>query len=220
MITRRIPIDIPCNQIMDFIEQVIQQGGKSIEVDIHSFGKDRLVICTNINVSGEFEYEEELVYLDTLFAYIKKIQSKIELVLNLMEPYLENRVKVLIDKWGLKKQTVYCGKVNPDYLTPWDRPYIQYNIENCLPNVYELGHLKRSHFDVIHYFSNKYKVKTIRLHARGLTKDIISWANNSDLTLSVCGISSFEEALVLKKAGVDRVVTTDYKMFDEILVNE
>lgn len=218
--TTKIPNDLPCAQIMTFIEQVIQNGAKSIQVDIHSFGEHRLIICTNINLFKNLKPEEELIYLETLFTYLTMNHLDIELILNLREPHLENRVKVLIDKWGLKKQVYYCGKVNPGYLTPWDRPYILYNIENCLPNVYTLGDLKRAHFDVIHYFCNKYKVKTIRLHAKSIVEDIICWANDVDLKLAVYGVDSFEEAQGLKEAGIDRVTVSDSMVTDALLVNE
>lgn len=220
VITTKIPINIPCSQVMNFIEQLIRYGAQSFELEIQSFGKNQLIIHTNDNVLEEYKQEEAPINLEILFAYVKENHSDIELVLNLIEPYLENRVKVLIDKWGLKKQVYYCGQVNPDYLTPWDRPYILYNIENCLPNVYALGDLKRAHFDVINYFCNKYKVKTIRLHARGLTADIICWASGLNLQLSIFGIESFEEAQRLEEAGVDRVTVSEYTVSDAMLVNE
>lgn len=220
MITTKIPNDISCSQIKNFVEQVIHYGARSIELEVQSFGKSQLIVRTGNNVLTELKREEDPIYLEKLFVYIKEKNLNVELILNLIEPFLENRVKVLIDKWGLKKQVLYSGKTNPDYLTPWDRPYILYNIENCLPNVYTLGDLKRAHFDVVHYFCNKYKVKTIHLHVKALVEDMICWASALDLQLSIFGVESFGEAQRLEEMGIDRVTVSDFMISDVLLVNE
>jgi len=219
LITHRIPNDIPCHHILSFVKQLVQSGAESLEVDVFSFGENRLVVCTNINIRESFDSEEELVYLEDLFAWVRDWNIPIQLILNLRNAFLEQRVKRMVDQWDLKKQVNYCGIVDPAALTPWDRPYIHYNIENCLPNVYRLGPIKRTHFDVLHYFCTKYRVTTVRLHRSLFTQEILEWTEALDLKLSIYGIKKTKEAKQLREAGVDFVATSDSKKYRQLIVN-
>lgn len=211
MITRRVPDEIPCQLFNDYIERTIHSEMESIEIDVYSFGSDRLVSCTNIRVFEEFEVEDEIIDLENLLKYMYRENPELEIVLNLKEAYLETRAKTLVEKLELKRNIRYCGKVKPGHLTPWDRRAIQYNVENALPNVYQLEYIKRTHFDVIHYFCTKHKVKTIRIRANYCSEDVMNWAESADLQIVVCGVEDQEQAQFFLDAGVERVVITDSK---------
>lgn len=209
MLTIRIPKNVMYSQVLEYINHKYNQGVMSIELDVYTYNEDHLVVCSNFKENQASLSDDNLLHLHQVFAHLINEKLAIQIILNLKEPYLENRVKTIVDKWGLKKQVLYSGNLNPIFFTPWDKPYIIYNIENCLPNVYRLEKLKRPHFDVIHYFCNKYKIKTIRVHIETLTEEIITWSKVLNLKLSVYGIQSLDKANALLEAGVEYVTTTD-----------
>ena len=106
LITHRIPNDIPCHHILSFVKQLVQSGAESLEVDVFSFGENRLVVCTNINIRESFDSEEELVYLEDLFAWVRYWNIPIQLILNLRNAFLEQRVKRMVDQWDLKNKSI------------------------------------------------------------------------------------------------------------------
>lgn len=215
MLTIKIPKTVLNHQMFAYINQVIQLGIESIELDVQTFGQDDLVLCSH-SKEAQVSSEEDFIRLNDVFAYLTKAKADIRIILNLKEQFLENRVKTLVDKWHLKKQVFYSGILKPIHFTPWDKPYIIYNIENCLPNVYQLDTLKRTHFDVIYYFCNKYKVDTIRLHINAFTEEMITWAEKLHLKLSIYGISSFEKAKELIRDGVEYVSMSALCVKEEI----
>lgn len=203
MITIRIHEPNQNFKLLDLIEEYVQQGVQSFELNIRKMNEEGILICSNT------EYDNEYNQLDDILKYVKQLNQNIQLILNLLEPNIEAQVKEKVEKWDLKKQVKYTGKVNPSYLTPWDRMAIYYNVENSLPNFYQLGVIKKSHFDVIHYFCRKHKVKTLRLHVEALTEDILCWAKEHDLMLSIVGIQTQECARKLLEQGINQVTTTD-----------
>lgn len=220
MLTTRIPKGVSCHQVLDYIDHLSQLDIIGIELDIQTYGGDELVVCSHFEEARVAHLEEETLHLSTVFAHFINEKSTMQIILNLKEPYLENRAKTLVEKWGLKKQVLYSGNLKPALFTPWDKPYVIYNIENCLPNVYKLETLKRAHFDVIHYFCNKYKIQTIRVHIKALTEEIFTWSDALNLKLSVYGIQSMEKAKGLLEAGVEYVATTDTCVADDLLATE
>lgn len=207
MITIRIPESVQSLQLFDLMKEYIQQGIRSFELNIRGLNGKDIFICSNPESSTEYNQ------LDDILKDVKQLNKNIQLILNLLDPNIEVQVKARVEKWDLKKQVKYTGKVNPNYLTPWDRMAIYYNVENSLPNFYQLGVIKKAHFDVIHYFCRKYKVKTLRLNVEALSEDLLYWAKKHDLMLSVVGIKTQECAQELLNKGITQVTTTDVSLF-------
>lgn len=157
------------------------------------------------------------IYLKDVLSYIAQQKLEIMLILNFTEPYLEGLAISMVRKWQLEKKVCYTGDMMPDYLTTRERKLIHYDVTNCLPNYYHLSTIKRSHFDVIHYFMRKNKVDTLRMHESGLTENILNWANELEIMLSIYGVSTAEQVKELLASGIVFVSASAEKMFGNVL---
>ena len=189
MITKKIPAQDSYEEIINLIMQKINEGIQSFEVDVRE---------THIRHLSHFEEFLDLIE-----------REFIEVIFNFESPNLEYLFFPLISDWDLKKQVKYTGKIHPAYLSVRERVSVYYNVENCLPNIYQFETIKRSHFDVIHYFSRKHKVKTLRVHIEALSEDFLCWAKENELKLSVVGAESYTQAKELKRLGVTQVTVNE-----------
>jgi len=207
MVTVKIPEEVSAVDLMDKIKQLTSRGLKSIEFNVRPYRQNKLIICNN-------------VYLEDLFQFMRYEQLPTQIVLNLTEPHLEGHVRSQIEKWDLKGKVKYTGNLTPDFFSLRERPHIYYNVSNCLPNFYQLDTVKKAHFDVIHYFCRKYKVKVLRLNKEGWSEDFNCWADDHDLQLSIYGVDSYKQAKDLRSNGVSQVTTTDIRTFETELLKE
>lgn len=196
MLSITIPETIHCDSFFDEMKKLIQTGVESIELNVSRSLNNHLKI--NLNPL-------QPIYLNDVLRFIMRQQLTVQLVLNFVEPHLEAFAIPLVEKWGLEAQVCYTGKMTATYLPARERRYVHYDVRNCLPNYYHLGGIKRAHLDVIHYFLRKNKVTILRLHESGLTEDVICWATENELSLSVYGVESDKQAEELLKKGVDYI---------------
>lgn len=199
MITVKIPLYINNSNMSSMIQNLADAGVKSIEMNITQ-------IQGNLIVENQPDTEHP-VSLKDVFCFIKREKLQLQLILNLLESNLENQVSSLVEEWDLRGQVKYTGRILPTGLSLWDRTNVFYNVENCLPTFYQFENIKKTHFDVIHYFLKKYKVKTFRIQKRGLTEELIAWAGEMGLALSVDGVETLREAKYYLDRGVDYVST-------------
>lgn len=192
MITVNISEELSCEEALNRIMRGINEGIKSFELKV------RAIDIEILNQSEDF------------FEMIQR--KKIEMIFNLQESNLEYLLQAIISERDLTRQVKYAGRVNPIYLSARERLNIYYNIENCLPNVYQFETIKKAHFDVIHYFSRKHKVKTLRIHVEALSEELLCWANDNELKLSVVGVDSYKQAEKLETLGIDQITTNDHQM--------
>ena len=212
MIAVNIPNTIPDLHFTKLLQNLVETGVQSIEVDVAKV-EDTLVVYLKAHCEMLDSEGRQCVPLRDLFKYIKKEGMTIQIILNLVEPNLESLVSTLVMEWELRKQVKYAGRIRPTTLSPWDRLNIFYNVENCLPTFYQFESIKKTHFDVIHYFLNKYKVKIFRIQKNGLTDEIIVWAREMNIALSVYGVETVEEAEMYQERGVEYVSTTQIEHF-------
>jgi hypothetical protein len=205
MVTVKIPEKIRGVQVFNKMQELIQAGCNSFEFNVRYFEQKQLIISTDV----ELVETQSPVLLKDLFHYMCNEQKKINVVLNLQGPNLEVPTKACVEEWALKNRVKYTGKINPKNFTPWDKLDVYYNVENCIPNFYQLKAIKKTHFDVLHYFCRKYKLKNLRIHEVAMSADILCWAKASGLNLSVCGTESFKDAEELAAKGVSQVTTVD-----------
>lgn len=196
MLSITIPETIQCDSLFDEMKTLIRDGVESFELNVSRSINNHLKISMN---------QLEPIYLNDVLSFIMRQQLTVQLVLNFLEPHLEAFAIPLVEKWSLEAQVCYAGKMVPTYLSARERQFVHYDVTNCLPNYYHLGDIKRAHFDVIHYFLRKNKVTNLRLHKSGLTEDVICWATENELSLSVYGVESYEQAEELLKKGVDYI---------------
>lgn len=209
MVTVKIPEEIQGTQLFEKIHTLIQLGMNSFELNVRTFESQKLIVSTDLGLSDSLEEVSDPIFLKELFKYMSNAHGQPEVVLNVQEPNLEGLIKAHVEEWGLKDQVKYTGQIAPSNFTPWDKPNIYYNVENCLPNFYQLEAVKKAHLDVIHYFCRKYKLKSLRIHGEAISEDILCWAKACDLRLSVCGVETIELAKELLAKGIDQVTTTD-----------
>jgi len=202
-----MPEEVRDVELMDKIKQMVNQGLKSIEFNVRSYNPDKLRVGANL-------------YLKDLFQFIRYEQLPIQIILNLREPDLENRVRAQIKQWDLKEWVKYTGNITPDDFSLRERPHIYYNVSNCLPNFYQLDTVKKAHFDVIHYFCRKYKVKILRLNIKAWSDDFSCWALEHDLKLSIYGVDSYTKAKELRNNGISQVTTTDTSIYMNEIIKE
>jgi len=200
MVTVKIPEEVPDVDLIDKIKQLANRGLKSVEFNVRSYNQNKLILCNNL-------------FLEDLFQFMRYEHLPIQIVLNLLEPYLEGRVRARIEKWDLKDKVKYTGNIMPDHFSLRERPHIYYNVSNCLPNFYQLATVKKAHFDVIHYFCRKYKIKAVRLNIEAWSEDFSCWTDDHDLKLSIYGVDSYEQAKELLNNGVSQVTTTDASVY-------
>lgn len=209
MLTIKILERMQKDQLFKRIQTFRQVGIRNFEFTVRMFGYQKLIITTEPTVLNHFEHLKELILLEDLLNYLKDEPKDLKIVLNLQDPNLEYRIKNSVEEWGLKEQIKYTGQIEPMNFTPWDSPNIYYNVENCLPNFYQFKEIKKTHFDVIHYFCRKYKMKNIRIHTKALSSDMLRWAKDSKLNLSVYGIETIQKAEELFDHGITQITTTD-----------
>jgi len=202
LITVHILEDFTNDRGLDTIESLILKGWRSIEVDVMADTNDDLILSLNENQSLE---DEKTISLKELFKRIDKLKADVQIILNFKEPNLESRAHFLVEEWDLKEQVKYSGVMMPGHLSAWTRLNVIYNVENCLPNIYQLSQLKKAHLDVINYFCKKFQIKMIRIRAFLLTSEVIEWCNELGLRLSVSGVDNLTEANKLEAAGVDQI---------------
>lgn len=194
--------DLPCEDLFTHMLKLQHQGVKSFEVNVRSLNQE-LVLCTKserLNLSSTPTFPVKLEHFFELIA-----QEPFEIILNVQEPNLEQRIQSEIERWELRKYIRYTGQVNPTYLSPWDRLNVYYNVENCLPNFYQLETVKKTHVDVIHYFTRLYKVSQLRMNIAAVTKELLEWVEEKELKLSVDGVATMKEAQALFEMGVHQV---------------
>lgn len=209
MITVKLSEKIQKKQLFEKIRELNQLGIDSFEFNVRTFEGRKLILAADLGRVDASESPSNRIFLKELFEYIKDLPKDLKIVLNLQVPNLENLVKVYVEEWDLNSQIKYTGQVEPTNLTPWDKADIYYNVENCLPNFYQLEAIKKTHFDVIYYFCRKYKVNNIRIHEKTMTPDIVRWANAYDLNLSIYGVETIELAEEFYSKGIAQVTTTD-----------
>lgn len=190
---------------LEFVEEMLARNVESIEVDVRRSKKGKYYLSHD--KVNSWRDVTSIFMLEELFQYVADRHIEVMINCDLKEPDIELGVKWLAEKWGVEDQIVYSGTVDPGHLTPWDRDKVFYNIENCLPNIYPVGCLKKAHFDVLHYFCKKYGIKTLNLHYKFCSDEWIEWCEESGLQLSVWTVNDFDQIDDFKEKGIYNVTT-------------
>lgn len=220
MISINIPPNIRCENFLETMRELVDTGVKSIEFTVRSYGKKELLLCTNIIEKADGVQDYQVILLNDFIRFMLKEQLSVQIVLNFDESHLEIIAHSIVQNWEVFPRIRYAGQLEPTYFSLWDRLRVYYNVENCLPNYYQLEIIKKAHFDVVHYFLRKHRVKTLRVHARGVTDGIICWSDENDVKLSVYGVNTMEEAEKLREKGVNYITVTDADLFLKQLFHE
>lgn len=194
-----------------FVEEMLAGDIQSIEVDVRRSKKGKLYLSHDKVES--WRDVKSIFMLEELFKYLADRNINIMVNCDLKEPDIELNVKWLAEKWGVQEQVVYSGTVDPGHLTPWDREKVFYNIENCLPNIYPMGCLKKAHFDVLLYFCKKYGLRTLNLHYEFCTDEWIEWCQANDIQLSVWTVNDRERINEFQEKGIYNVTTRKAKEY-------
>lgn len=190
------------------IKECLLHNIRSIEMNVQKNKNHELIVLYEQASAPSSEQSKQEVLLEGLFQHVKDENLSIEMILNLVEPDLEHQVNDLAKAYHLNKQVKYAGKINPTSLSLWDRLKILYDVENCLPTIYHFNPIKDHHFDVIEYFKKKYQVPTIRFHLKGLSKEVLNWAQEKEIRLSIYGVTKEAEVEELFRLGVKEVSVT------------
>lgn len=190
---------------LSFVEKMLERNIQSIEVDVRRSKKGQLYLSHDRVDS--WRDAKNIFMLEELFQYLADRQRQTRINCDLKEPGLEAEVKWTAKKWEVYDQVVFSGDVNPAHLETWDRQKIYFNIENCLPNIYKVDSLKKSHFDVLMYFCKKYGLKTINLQYAFCSDEWIEWCFEEDIQLSVWTVNNFEEIEQFNQKGIYNVTS-------------
>lgn len=190
---------------LSFVEKMIEGQVDCVEVDVRKSQKGQLYLSHD--QVDSFRDVRNIFMLDELFQYLSDRQRQTKINCDLKEPDLEAEVKWLAERWGIYDQIIFSGTVDPAHLSAWDREKVYYNIENCLPNIYPVGCLKKAHFDVLHYMCRKYGMHTLNLHYKFCTDEWIDWCHSNNLQISVWTVNDRETIEEFKDKGVHNITT-------------
>lgn len=188
---------------MDKLKKITTEDIEEVEITLRYNSSHQVMIETNISDSiGALSFRE---FCETL----KVSRRPLEVLCFLKEHRMENDVKNIAESQEVYHQIYFTGKLNPTFISPWEREKVVYNIENILPNLKATAQLKKAHFDVVHYFCQKLLVKELCVTKYRLSEVFISLCLQNNITLSVRGDYTLEEVDQLLEMGIYRVISTN-----------
>jgi len=189
-----------------FFNMCLKNNINHIEIYLRKSPENILYLAQGAFLSSIKEMEKKITFKE-ICRIISNNEVLITLHCYLLEPNLELLIKKEIEEWDIVEQIMFTGAVDPSLISKWDRNKIIYNVENCLPKIYSIGEIKKTHFDVVNYFCKKYRIETVQIRADYFKEEMKAWCDEEQLSISVWKPKHFEEIQKFEELDVDNVST-------------
>lgn len=189
-----------------FLKTCLDNDIHHIEIYLKKTSENNLYLTPEAFLSSSNKGKKRITF-DDVCSFISKKEEEMIVHCYLLEPNLELLVKEIAEKWDVFEQIMFTGKINPTFVSKWDRDKIIFNIENCLPRIYSVDEIKETHFDVVSYFCKKYRIQKIQIRAEYFKEIMKEWCDKNQLDLSVWKPKSFKTMELCKDLNVDNVST-------------
>jgi len=189
-----------------FLNICLKNNINHIEIYLRKSPENILYLAQGAFLSSSKEMEKKISFKEVC-TFISNNEFFITIHCYLLEPNLELLVKEVAEDWGIFEQIIFTGEVQPSFVSKWDRDKIIYNIENCLPRIYAIDEIKKTHFDVINYLCKKYRIEMIQIRADFFKEEIKEWCDENHLAISVWKPQHFEKVKQCEELDVENVST-------------
>lgn len=194
------------NDVSVFFKACLERGIHNIEIYLKKSSENILYLVLETTLISSDKNRTRITF-DDICSFISNEECPALLHCYLLEPNLELLVKEVAEKWNIFEQIIFTGKTNPIFVSKWDRDKIIFNIENCLPRIYSVVEIKKTHFDVVNYFCKKYSIQRVQIRAEYFRDVMKEWCDENQLDLSVWKPQKLKMVELCQDLDIDNVST-------------
>lgn len=194
---------------MEFVRYALGCGADTLEVDVR-LDEEKKLIISHDKIQGE------AVTLREVFETVNPV-SGIRINCDLKEYGLEEAVFCLAQTCGLHPERIlYSGSVTPvkkEEPCPWREVEIYWNVEECLPGVYDCPRgeaVRRITAEMARRLGEAcgaYGVSTINIHEKFLNKAVAEEMNRRGVGISVWTVNDAGRIWELLGSGVKNITS-------------